>query len=476
MKIIPIILAGGHGTRLWPMSRESYPKQFLRLVSNYSLLQETVMRCNGLDNAEKAIIICNIDHYFICLDHMQEINVVDPTFILEPNNKNTAPAIACAARHVSVNYPEPCILLVLPSDHLILDQEIFFKSIQAALVIAQENLLTTFGVIPTSVETGYGYIERSTQKIHNGFLINKFIEKPHYEVAKKLIEQENYYWNSGMYLFTPTAYLDELKNFAPEVYQKSIQAYDEGMKKDDYIRLNAEVYDTCPAHSIDYLIMEKTNKAAVVPLASSWSDLGCWTAVAKAGIGDIDENVVRGNVLAKNTKNCFLSSEDGRLIAAVGLKDHIIVSTADAVLVANKDYSQEVRNLVSHLKKDNHEIVTHHKKKLYQWGFYEKVTNNDQFRLNYLMIRPGHNLLFYPSEYEKHLISISGVGKIITIQKEWILENQTILIPNNTAFNIINSGQQDLYLIKVYLTKTLESSTDDSFQHINSKEEVVYEL
>lgn len=358
-KIIPVILAGGVGTRLWPLSREASPKQFLRLVSQHSLLQETLLRLKGLENISNPVILCNSDHYFMCLDHLREINVDSPQFILEPFGRNTAPIIAVAAKYIQEQVKEPSILLVLPSDHLLGEPEIFFATVLQALTSAQQGALVTFGVVPKTPETGYGYIEASDLIAENIYQVKRFIEKPRRELAEQFVNSGHFYWNSGMFMFHPQSYLDELKKFSPDIYYPAIESYLRSEKKADYIRLNSDIFATCPNISIDYAVMEKTQKAAVIPLRSSWSDLGCWNSVAKAGIADAENNVIQGQVITKDTENCYLSS-DGRMIAALGLKNQIVVSTADAVLVADKAYAQEVKHLVNQIKEKKNPLASHH--------------------------------------------------------------------------------------------------------------------
>ncbi len=451
LKIIPIILAGGVGTRLWPLSRETFPKQFLRLVSRHSLLQETVLRAQALNYTSHPLIVCNVDHYFMSHDHLKEIDVSGYHYILEPFGKNTAPAIACAAQWVLQNVEEDSILLVLPSDHYIADQELFFDAVYRAQTTAQQGYLVTFGVVPTSAETGYGYIQAGAHLTADTYRVDKFIEKPPLAHAKQFVESGNFYWNSGMFMFKPQAYLEELKKSAAAVYDASVQSVMQGESKEDYLRVSSEIYTNCPNISIDYAVMEKTHKAVVMPLASSWNDLGCWAAVAKAGACDDERNVIRGDVLIKDSQDCFISSES-QMVAALGLKNQIIVTTADVVLVADKAYSQEVKHLVSQLKSHNSHLVAHHKKQYESSGYIENLALEDYFSVEHFMLKPLANLTLPVSPFPVQWIAVQGSAEILVNKQLCLLaQHHSLHIDEQLACHLTNKTEQPVHLIRVQL-------------------------
>lgn len=455
LKIVPIILAGGVGTRLWPLSRETYPKQFLRLVSQYSLLQETVLRAQSLVNIEQPMIVCNSDHYFISHDHLKEINVSGYQYILEPFGKNTAPAIACAAQFVLDKMDSDSILLVLPSDHYIADQDLFFDAVYRAQVLANQGFLVTFGVVPTNPETGYGYIQAGEELTKETYLVNKFIEKPPLELAKQFVDNGNFYWNSGMFMFKPQVYLEELQKSSPEIYQAAVQATLSGEEKEDYLRVNREIFATCPNNSIDYAVMEKTHKAVVIPLASSWNDLGCWAAVAKAGSCDAANNVVKGDVMVKDSENCFVSS-GGQMVAIMGLKDQIVVTTPDVVLVANKAYSQDVRHLVHQLKSHNSDLVTYHKKQYDSSGYMENLANEDYFKVEHFMLKPLSQLSLPPSPYPVCWIVVSGTAEIFAGHHFCQLSvNKSYHIEKELECRLSNKTDQPLHVVGIQLKEKI---------------------
>ncbi len=450
-KVIPIILAGGVGTRLWPLSRETFPKQFLRLISQNSLLQDTVLRVQSLADIQQSVIVCNVDHYSMSHDHLKEINASGFQFLLEPFGKNTAPAIACAAQYIIENIEDDSILLVLPSDHYIADQELFYEAVCRAKTIAKQGFLVTFGVVPSSPETGYGYIQAGEQISIDTYKVNQFIGKPQLESAKQFIEEGNFYWNSGMFMFRPQVYLEELKKASPDIYYAAMQAVEKGEKKDDYLSLNSEMFASCPSNSIDYAVMETTDKAVVIPLASSWNDLGCWAAVAKSNICDRENNVTRGDVLIKDSKNCFISSE-GQMVAVLGLKDQVVVTTADVILVADKSYSQDVKYLVHQLKSHNSHLVAYHKKQYDFTGYTESLTTENDFTVEHIMLKPCSKLFLPASPYPVHWVVVSGAAEItINHQIHEVLINHSLSVGKQLECDLKNLGDQPAHLIRIQL-------------------------
>lgn len=346
--IVPIILAGGTGSRLWPLSRERYPKQLLTLVGENSLLQETIKRTQDLSDVVEPIVICNKQYRFLVAEQMLEMGIDSPQLILEPVGRNTAPAIALAAFIAESLHPEQNpLLLVLPSDHLIPEKERFIEGLERSVSSAQDSLIT-FGIKPTYAETGYGYIERGPALGKHLYQVAKFVEKPEQAVAEKYVKQGSYYWNSGMFLFSAKVYLEELKKYRPDIYNFCRQEIARLKKSEGFFNLT-DHFKECPSESIDYAVMEQTEKALMLPLEVTWSDVGSWTALHDLLPQDADGNILQGDITCIDTKNCFVRAEN-RLVATIGLKDHIVIETADAVMVAHKDYAQKVKDIVAQLK------------------------------------------------------------------------------------------------------------------------------
>ncbi|MBW2351008.1 MAG: mannose-1-phosphate guanylyltransferase/mannose-6-phosphate isomerase, partial [Deltaproteobacteria bacterium] len=340
---MPVILCGGSGTRLWPLSREAYPKQFYSLVEEETLLQSTIKRLSGLPGCETPLLVCNNQHRFLAAEQMRQIGVESPSILLEPVGRNTAPATACAALSLTQQKGDS-VLFVLPADHIITDIQAFGRAVEIGALLAKQGKLVTFGIIPTAPETGYGYIKASNSLGTDtpAFHVDSFVEKPDLHTAQNYIESGKYYWNSGMFMFKAGRYLEELEQFAPEMLYACTAAYEKIVQDLDFLRLDAEAFADCPSGSIDYTIMEKTDGAVVVPLDAGWSDLGSWASLLELGPRDKDKNVVLGDVLTKDVNSCYLRSE-ARLLTAVGVKDLIVVDSSDALLVVHKDRVQDVK-------------------------------------------------------------------------------------------------------------------------------------
>lgn len=348
--LYPVILSGGSGTRLWPLSRASLPKQFLPLVSEKTMFQETLHRLHGLKNIAAPIVVCNNEHRFLAAEQLRAIDISPLALILEPFGRNTAPAVAAAAFAARAHDAE-AILLVLPADHLIQDVDSFHRAIQSALTLAQQDKLVTFGITPNEPATGFGYIERGVAlgALALAFTVARFVEKPNLEKAKEFVSSGNFFWNSGMFVFKASTYLAELKHHRPDIHAAAERAWQLGHRDLDFYRLDETAFAECPSDSIDYAVMEHTLSAAMVTVDIGWSDIGSWSSLADTGPHDARGNTLRGDVYSSETSNCYIRSES-RLVAAIGVHDLVIVETADAILVSHKDASQNVKHTVEYLK------------------------------------------------------------------------------------------------------------------------------
>lgn len=447
--LYPVILAGGSGTRLWPLSRKNYPKQFLALNDESSLLQQTMKRAQGLVS-KQSIIVSNDAHYFLCQEQLSHFT--HPiTYLLEPCARNTAPAIASAAHYLSQTAGPDAVMLVLPSDHWIADDLAWQEAmIAGAQFAAEQHALVTFGIQPDSPKTGYGYIEVGaslTQQVHQ---VLSFREKPSIDIAKEFIAKGNYFWNSGIFVCRADVYLEELAEYQPDIHYFSRQAVLNAQHHHDFVRLDLEGFSRCEAESIDYAIMEKTDKAVVIPVVMQWSDLGCWSAVADANKPDLDGNAVTGKVVAQNSKNCFIHSTD-ILVTAVGVTDQIIIATQDAILVADKQYSQQVKDLVNSLSEEHHHLINDHQRVLRPWGYYEILAEGLAFKVKRLMVKPGARLSLQMHQHRaEHWVVVSGKAEVINnTETIYLSVNQSTYIAQNTLHRLSNPSDEPLYVIEV---------------------------
>ena len=348
MKIIPVILSGGSGTRLWPLSRKQYPKQYLPLAGDNTMLQETILRLNGLNNLSDPIIVCNADHRFLVAEQCHQIDIKNPVILLEPIGRNTAPAIAAAALQ-SINGSDGSdnvVLLVLSADHVIQDVEAFHQAINIASSQAEDGKLSTFGIVPTDANTGYGYIKSSTEQVNGAYKVEEFVEKPDLQTAKSYLEQGNYLWNSGMFMFKANTLIDELTTHSPDII-KSVNSSISNAKQDlDFIRLDKQAFESSPSDSIDYALMEKSDKVVVVPLDAQWNDIGAWSALHDIGTKDKNGNVIKGNVIIQDTTNTYINANH-HMVTTIGVDNLIVVDTADATFIATQDKAQEVNSLLN---------------------------------------------------------------------------------------------------------------------------------
>ena len=451
--LTPVILSGGAGTRLWPLSRELYPKQLLPLTGSRTLLQQTLLRLEGLATAAP-IVVCNEAHRFMVAEQLRQLHREPRATILEPFGRNTAPAIALAA-HVALkglaadaNAVDP-VLLVLPADHLIRDVPAFQQAVRVALPAAEAGRLATFGVVPSQPETGYGYIQRGAAD-GGAFRIARFVEKPNAERAREFLSAGDYYWNSGMFLFRARRYLQELQRLAPEMARVCEAAIRAAQADLDFTRISAASFAACPADSIDYAVMEKTSDAVVVPLDAGWSDVGSWSALHEASDRDAHGNVARGDVISEDTEGSYLHAES-RLVAAVGLKDHVVVETKDAVLVAPKSRVQDVRKLVARLKEAGRYEHSLHREVFRPWGSYDSLESGARFQVKRLKVNPGAALSLQLHRHRaEHWVVVAGTARVTRGEEVFVLEeNQSTFIPVGVKHRIENPGTIPVEIIEV---------------------------
>jgi len=448
--LIPVILSGGSGTRLWPLSRELYPKQLLPLVGQRSMLQETVARTEGLPDAAPPIVVCNEHHRFMVAEQLRELGSAPQAIVLEPQGRNTAPAAAIAALLASGSSADhDPVLLVLPADHVISDVTAFQNAVAAGRSAAESGSLVTFGVVPDRVETGYGYIHRG-QNAGHAFKVAKFVEKPDAATARAYVDSGEYYWNSGMFMFRASVYLAELGRHAPVMLAACRATLAAAGRDLDFLRLPAQEFAACPSDSIDYAVMEKTGLAVVVPLAAGWSDIGSWSALADALPRDPEGNVTAGDVLVEDASGCYLHSTS-RLIAAVGLRDHVVVETKDAVLVAPRDRVQDVKELVTELKARGRYETSLHREVYRPWGSYDSIDSGDRFQVKRLIVKPGASLSLQLHHHRaEHWVVVTGTARVTRGDEVFTLsENESTYIPIGVRHRIENPGRIPLHIIEV---------------------------
>jgi mannose-1-phosphate guanylyltransferase/mannose-6-phosphate isomerase len=446
--LIPVILSGGAGTRLWPLSRELYPKQLLALTSQRTMIQDTALRLKGLD-AAPPVVVCNDAHRVLVAEQLRLIKIEPRAIVLEPFGRNTAPAIALAAHAALKSAKDDPILLVLPADHVIRDIAAFQMAAVAAVTAAEQGRLVTVGVVPHSPETGYGYIKRG-EALGPVYRIGQFVEKPKADKAAEFVSSGEYYWNSGMFVFRARRYLEELERFAPAIAAACRKAFESSKSDLDFTRVDAKAFEECPSDSIDYAVMEKTADAVVVPLDAGWSDVGSWASLHAASDADASGNVSHGDVLVEDSNNCYLYSES-RLVAAVGLEGHVVVETKDAVLVAPKDRVQDVKSLVGKLKEMGRYEHSLHREVFRPWGSYDSLENGNRFQVKRLSVKPGAQLSLQMHHHRaEHWVVVSGTARITRGEETFILEeNQSTYIPIGVRHRIENPGKIPLHVIEV---------------------------
>ena len=478
--IIPVILSGGSGTRLWPLSRESYPKQFLALDSRTkkTLLQKTYERLLGLEGLENPILICNEDHRFIVAEQFREINIDPQAIILEPVGRNTAPAIAVAALQ-AISLGKDPLLLILAADHLIENISEFKSVIQSAKSYAKKGRLVTFGIIPTCAETGYGYIETKespNQENQNpGLEIQNFIEKPNKDIAEKLIKDSRYTWNSGMFLFKASSIINELEKFSPDIINCCKVAIEKDILDLDFLRLEEESFKKCPKISLDVAVMEKTKLGTVLPLNVGWSDIGSWKSLWNISQKNNDGNYINGRIIAEKSKNCYLKSEQ-RLIVGIGIENLIVVDTNDAILVANKDQSQNIGNIVKSLSSLEFPEGKMHRKIYRPWGNYTTIVEGNRWLVKLIEVKPNASLSLQMHHHRaEHWVVVNGTALIEKDgDKQLLSENESTFIPLGCKHRLSNPGKMKLELIEVqsgtYLDEEDIIRFEDSYGRIKNSD------
>ncbi len=452
--IVPIILAGGKGSRLWPISRKSFPKQFIEILddNNFSLLQKTYQRIEDLENLSKPIIICNEEHRFIVGDQMKRINVEPLSIILEPEGRNTAPAITIAALKALEEFDDP-ILLVLSADHQIKNIKNFKFAIDKSVNSLKNESICIFGVIPSYPATGYGYIESFKEleiNESNPIKVSKFIEKPNLETATKLIKDKKYSWNSGMFVFKAKTILNEIKAFKPNILENCKECLNKSSKDLDFLRLNKDIFLRCQDISIDLAVLENTKKAFVYPLFCGWDDIGSWESLWNISKKDLDGNSIKGEVIINKSSNCLVRSED-RLIVGLGLKDLVIIETKDAVLVADKVSSQDIKKIVSFLNENGYKEGEQHKKVFRPWGNYLTIEEKNNWQIKKIEVNPGSSLsLQKHSHRSEHWVVVEGSAKVqVDEDIRMLKKNESIYIPLGSKHRLSNPSETPLIIIEI---------------------------
>lgn len=448
--IIPVILSGGSGARLWPLSRETYPKQFLPLVDHNTMLQNTALRIAGLSNTTAPLVVCNQEHRFMVAEQLRAVGIQPAAVILEPVGRNTGPAVAIAALHTQREGADPT-LLILPADHVIADVEGFRAAVRQVAPHAEAGRLITFGIVPNAPETGYGYIKAGAPLDESGVCaVDRFVEKPDVATARNYLESGAYSWNSGMFMFRASAFLAELERFAPAMLAACQQALAAGHADTDFLWLDRKAFAACPKDSIDYAVMEKTERAVVMPLTVGWNDVGSWSALWDVGEHDADGNITRGDVIAVDTRDTYVDAAT-RLVTTVGVNNLVVVETADAVLVASKERVQEVKAVVDRLQASQRPEGRSHRKVYRPWGYYDSIDFDQRFQVKRIMVRPGACISLQMHHHRaEHWVVVSGAAQVHRGDEVFLLtENQSTYIPVGIQHRLTNPGKIPLEIIEV---------------------------
>ena len=470
MQITPVILSGGSGTRLWPLSRKQYPKQFLPLVGDNTMFQETILRLSGLDNLADPIIVCNANHRFLVAEQCHQIDITNPTILLEPIGRNTAPAIVAAALQ-SLKETDDVVLLILSADHIIQDIKAFHRAINIACKQARDGKLATFGIVPTNANTGYGYIKLSKDNSNGAYKAEEFIEKPDLKTVESFLEQGNYLWNSGMFMFKAVKLIEELTIHSPNIV-KSVNDAIKSAKTDlDFIRLDKKSFELSPSDSIDYALMEKSDNVVVIPLEAKWKDIGAWTALYDIGTKDENGNVIKGDVITKSTTNSYINA-DHHMVITIGVDNLIIVDTPDATFIANQDKAQEVKSVVESLQaNDRCESATH--RKVYRpWGWYDSIEIGVHFQVKRLHVNPGAKLsLQMHHKRAEHWVVVSGTATVTNGDRRLKLnKGESTYIPLSITHSLANKTREPLEVIEVQSGEYLGEDDIVRFEDIYGRE------
>lgn len=447
--LVPVILCGGFGTRLWPLSREAFPKQFLRLSGQDSMLQQTLQRLTGIDNVAPALLVCNESSRFIVAEQLREIGLEESRMLLEPMRRDTAPAIATAALQAMANGDDP-VLLVQPADHVILDAPAFHRAIALARTAAEEGNLLTFGITPTGPETGYGYIRAEGDASELVRRVLDFVEKPALPLAEQYVASGVYLWNSGIFLFRASCYLAELERYQPAVLAACRAAFANAKRDRDFIRLDSDAYAASPDIAVDYAVMECTDLAATVTLDAGWNDIGSWAAVFDVAEKDANNNSAQGDVLMQDCNDCLIHG-NSRLVTAIGMRNTVIVETADAVLVMDAAQAQYAKTMVAQLIARERPEATMHREVFRPWGSYDSIGNGERFQVKRITVKPGSKLSLQMHHHRaEHWIVVSGTAEITNGDKTYLLtENQSTYIPLGVVHSLANPGKVPLELIEI---------------------------
>jgi len=451
MKIVPVILSGGSGTRLWPLSRQQYPKQFLPLLGNKSMFQEALLRLKGVSNLTDPVIVCNEDHRFIVAEQLNQIGINNAAIILEPIGRNTAPAIASAAMQIINDIDKKnSIMLVLSADHEINDTDEFLKTINIAKIYAKKGRLVTFGIVPNSPNTGFGYINYIDEMSSEVCEVKKFVEKPDHKTAESYLKDGCYLWNSGMFMFDPSQLLMELSDHCVEIVNAVKKSFDNATQDLDFIRLEKQFFESSPSNSIDYALMEKSNNVVVVKLDAGWSDVGSWASLYQISEKDKNGNVLKGDIFAEETYNSYIDSGN-HIIATIGVSNLVIVDTPDATLIASKDQSHKVQKIVKNLQLSDREEHANNRKVFRPWGWYDSIESGLNFQVKRLHVNPGAKLsLQMHNKRAEHWVVIDGVANVTNGEKTFTLTlGESTYIPIGAKHSLENKASQTLEIIEV---------------------------
>ncbi|SFK21143.1 mannose-1-phosphate guanylyltransferase/mannose-6-phosphate isomerase [Methylophaga sulfidovorans] len=444
--MIPVVMSGGSGTRLWPLSRKHKPKQFLNLFGDDSMFQQTILRLKGLDSASP-IVVCNESHRFMVAEQLLEIDIESPSIVLEPVGRNTAPAIVSAAFQALSREQDP-VLLVLAADHVIADNKAFHQAINLAEQQAMAGNLVTFGIVPSCAHTGYGYIQAEEKDTISA--VKQFVEKPDLATAEQYLSSGEYYWNSGMFMFKASVLIEEMNKFNPDIVEQCRLAVAKSEQDLDFVRLYKAAFEACPSDSIDYALMEKTKKAVVVPLDAGWNDVGSWSSLWECSQQDENNNVLKGDVEIQNVKNAYIHSEH-RLVSAIGVEDLVIVETADAVMVASKAQAQDIKDIVAKLKAQSRPEAENHRLCYRPWGYYDSIDLGERFQVKRIRVKPGASLSLQMHHHRaEHWVVVQGTAEVTREDEVFLLsENESTFIPVGQKHRLHNPGRVPLEIIEI---------------------------